>query len=73
MTNTCSNDFLGLLARICDQAQRVPRVSHSHVVMKDSKLMFYKIFRKCLSSYNPVEAKKEELRVVTLTEVSFHH
>ena len=34
MTNTCSNELLGLLACICDQAQHVPRVSRSHVVKR---------------------------------------
>ena len=34
MSNTCSNDLRGLLACICDQEQRVPRVSRSHVVNK---------------------------------------
>ena len=36
MTNTCLDDLLGLLACIYDQAQRVPRVSRSHVVKKMS-------------------------------------
>ena len=34
LSNTCSDDLLGLLACICDQAQYVPRVSRSHVVKK---------------------------------------
>ena len=34
MSNTCLNDLLRLLACICNQAQRVPRISRSHVVKK---------------------------------------
>ena len=27
---------------------------------EDAKLRFYKIFRKCLASYNPIEAQKRD-------------
>ena len=44
MTNTCSNDLLELLACIRDQAQRVPRVSCSHVVKKIPNYGFIRFF-----------------------------
>ena len=36
MINTCLNNFLRLLTCNCDQAQRVLRISRSHVVKKMS-------------------------------------